>query len=139
MVKIDVVRRKMEKASGWLDEAEAILSRPPEEFLVDVQDRDLAAFYLFLAIQECINLAAYWVADAGWGLPEDALFAFDTLADYGAIDRDLAEKMRGAVGLRNRIAYGYARIDHARLQNEFPEGVGVLRSFLGLVSGEAGL
>ena len=139
MVKVDVIRRKMGKASGWLDEAEAILSRPPQEFLADVKDRDLASFYLFLAIQECIDLAAHWVADAGWEVAEDATFTFDTLADHSAIDRDLAEKMRGAVGLRNRIAHGYARIDHARLQSEFQEGVGVLRSFLGLVSGEAGL
>lgn len=139
MIKADVVRGKVGKASGWLDEAEAILFRTPEEFLADVKRRDLASFYLFLAIQECINLAAYWIADAGWGLPEEALFAFDTLADYGAIDRDLAEKMRGAVGLRNRIAYGYARIDHARLQNKFQEEVGVLRNFLARVSGEAGL
>jgi uncharacterized protein YutE (UPF0331/DUF86 family) len=139
MIKADVVRGKVGKASGWLSEADAILSRPPEEFLADIKRRDLAAFYLFLTIQECTNLAAYWIADAGWGLPEDALFVFDTLVDYGAIDRDLAEKMRGAVGLRNRIAYGYARIDHARLQNEFPERVGGLRSFLELVSREAGL
>lgn len=139
MVKIDVVRRKMGKASGWLDEAEAILSRPPEEFLADVKNRDLATFYLFLAIQECIDLAAHWVADAGWQPAEDATSTFDLLADHRAIDRELAEKMRSAVGLRNRIAHGYALIDHARLQSEFREGVGVLRKFLSLVGGEAGL
>lgn len=139
MVKVDVVCRKMGKASEWLDEAEAILSRPPEELLADVQARDLASFYLYLAIQECINLAAYWIAGAGWGLADDATYTFDILADHSAIDRDLAEKMRGAVGLRNRIAYGYARFDHARLQSEFREEVGVLRRFLALVGGEARL
>lgn len=64
----------------------------------------------------------------------DALFAFDTLADYDAIDRDLTEKMRSAVDLRNRIAYGYERVDHIRLQSESQDRVGALRSFLGLVS-----
>lgn len=139
MVKVDVVRRKMGKASAWLDDAEGILNRSPEELLSDVQGRDLATFYLFLAIQECIDLAAHWIADAGWEPADDATSTFDTLADHGAIDRDLAEKMRGAVGLRNRIAHGYALIDHARLQSEFREGVGMLRGFLGLVGGEAGL
>lgn len=139
MVKVDVVRRKLGKASAWLNDAEAILNRSPEEFLADVQRRDVATFYLFLAIQECIDLAAHWVADAGWGPADDATSTFDVLADHGAIDRDLAERMRSAVGLRNRIAHGYALIDHARLQSEFREGVGVLRGFLGLVSGEARL
>lgn len=139
MVKVDVVRRKVGRASGWLDQAEEILSRPPEEFLADVKDRDLATFYLFLAIQECIDLAAHWVADAGWQPAEDATSTFDLLADHRVIDRELAEKMRSAVGLRNRIAHGYASIDHARLQSEFQEGAGVLRNFLALVSGEAGL
>lgn len=139
MVKVDVVRRKMGKALAWLNDAEAILSRPPNEFLTDIQGRDVATFYLFLAIQECIDLAAHWVADANWGPADDATSTFDVLADHNAIDRDLAERMRSAVGLRNRIAHGYALIDHARLQSEFREGVGVLRRFLGLVGGEAGL
>ena len=139
MVKVDVVRRKLGKASAWLNDAEAILNRSSEEFLADVQRRDVATFYLFLAIQECIDLAAHWVADAGWGPADDATSTFDVVADHGAIDRDLAERMRSAVGLRNRIAHGYALIDHARLQSEFREGVEVLRGFLGLVSGEARL
>jgi hypothetical protein len=57
VVKPDLVMRKVGRAKAWLDDAEAILSRPVEEFLTDVKSRDLATFYLFLAIQECIDLA----------------------------------------------------------------------------------
>ena len=72
MVKPDLVMRKVGRAKAWLDDAEAILSRPVGEFLTDVKSRDLATFYLFLAIQECIDLAAHWVADAGWTVPDEA-------------------------------------------------------------------
>jgi uncharacterized protein YutE (UPF0331/DUF86 family) len=106
VVKVDVVSRKVARASAWLNDAEDILARPTEVFLSDVRSRDLATFYLFLAIQESIDLAAHWVSDAGWDLPDDAGGSFDLLAEHGAMDRELAMILRGAVGLRNRIAHG---------------------------------
>ena len=139
MVKVDVVARKVARAGAWLNDAEEILSRPAAELLADVKGRDLAAFYLFLAIQECIDLAAHWVSDAGWNVPDDAGATCDLLAEHGAIDQDLAMALRGAIGLRNRIAHGYASVDHARVREEYRRGVEALRRFLSLVSAEAGL
>ena len=139
MVKPDVAARKMARAKAWLDDAEKVFRRSPEEFLADHRERDLALFYLFLAIQECIDLATHWVSDAGWDVPDDAASTFDLLAGQGAIEGDLATALRGAVGLRNRIAHGYASIDADRVQNEFTPGARALRHFLALASVEAGL
>jgi uncharacterized protein YutE (UPF0331/DUF86 family) len=139
LVKPDVVGKRIARAAFRLDEAEAMLSRPVEEFIADVQGRDLASFYLFRAIQDCIDLAAHWVADEGWGSPDDAGSTFDVLADRKAIGRDLAERMRKAVGFRNLIAHGYDDlIDHSRLHKESQEGVAALRKFLAAVASEAG-
>ncbi|HSS52340.1 MAG TPA: DUF86 domain-containing protein [Thermoanaerobaculia bacterium] len=139
MVKPEVVGKKLARATNWLREAEEILSWPAEKFLSDKRSRDVATFYLFLAIQECIDLAAHWVADARWGSPDDAGGMFEVLADHRVIRRDLAEKLRGAVGLRNLIAHGYSLVDHQRIQNEYREGVKALWQFLGLAADEAGL
>lgn len=139
MVKVDVVSRKLARASAWLNDAEEILSRPAEELLADVKSRDLATFYLFLAVQECIDLAAHWISDAGWDVPGDAGATFGLLAEHGAMDQSLAAILRGAVGLRNRIAHGYASVDHARVLEEYRGGVEALRRFLSLVGSEAGL
>lgn len=139
MVKPDLVAAKVARARGWLDRAERLISVPVEELVADADRRDLATFCIFLTIQECIDLAAHWIADARWGSPEDAASTFDVLADHQAIDRDLAERMRGAVGLRNRIAHGYSTVDHAKLQNEFRKGSQTLRQFLARVSSEASL
>jgi len=138
MVKPEVVGKKLARAMAWLDDAEALLAQPAKEFLTNRKDRDLASFYLLLAIQECIDLAAHWVADAGWGSPDDAGSTFYTLANRNAMDRDLAKKLSEAVGLRNLIAHGYTLIDHSRLQKEFSEGVSALRNFLAIVASEAG-
>jgi uncharacterized protein YutE (UPF0331/DUF86 family) len=138
MVKPEVVRRKISLAASRLERAEDILSRPPEEFLVDEEQQHLASFYLMLAIQECIDLAAHWVSDEGWDLPENTASLFEVLARRQAIDRALAVSLGQAVGLRNRIAHGYASVDHERIQAEYQKGLADLRAFLAAVASKAG-
>jgi uncharacterized protein YutE (UPF0331/DUF86 family) len=112
---------------------------PPTEFIAATTERDLALFYLFLTIQECIDLAAHWVADAGWQTPDDAGSTFDVLAARGVIESADADALRAATGLRNRIAHGYAMLDYGRVQVEAKEGAPALRRFLDRVAREAGL
>jgi uncharacterized protein YutE (UPF0331/DUF86 family) len=139
MVKPDVVLRKLTRATDWLDKAENLLSRPAEAFLAEKESQDLASFYLLLSIQECIDLALHWVVDEGWEAPDDSGSAFLVLADRRAIDRDLAEQMRGAVGLRDLIAHGYSLVDHSRMHQEYEKGVTSLRRFLAAVAAKIGL
>lgn len=139
MVKPDLVALKVARASGWLNDAAELISVSSEQLVEDSARRDLASFYLFLAIQECIDLAAHWAADAGWGPPDDAASTFEVLANHRVIDHKLAERLRGAVGLRNRIAHGYASVDHSKIREQFEQGAETLRRFLALVSSEAGL
>jgi uncharacterized protein YutE (UPF0331/DUF86 family) len=139
VVRRDIAGSKVARATTWLDDAERLFNQPPDAFVAAVKDRDLAIFYLFLAMQECIDLAAHWVADAAWGPPDDAGSTFDVLADRGAIDREVADAMRQASGLRNRIAHGYAMLDYRRVQAEATSGVPALRVFLAAAAREAGL
>ncbi len=139
MVHRDIAGARIARAAAWLDDASRILDQPIDEFVAATGDRDLALFYLFLAIQECIDLSAHWVADAGWGAPDDAGSTFDVLAERHGIDRDLADRLRLAAGLRNRIAHGYAMLDYRRVHTESQAGVPALRRFLAAVAREAGL
>jgi hypothetical protein len=88
VVRREVVAAKVARARAWLNGAASALQSPLATFLSDPKSRDLSLFYLFLAIQECIDLAAHWVADEGRGAPDDAGSAFDLLADRGVIDRE---------------------------------------------------
>ncbi len=130
MVRREVIAPKIARAAAWLNDSEVILSKPYDPSTSDVRELDLASFYLLLAIQECIDLAAHWVADEGWPTPDHAAGAFDVLAQKEAISRELATSLRAAAGLRNRIAHGYAGVDHARLCIESKEGIPRLREFL---------
>lgn len=139
MVRRDVAGARVARATAWLDDASRLLDQPADVFVAATKDRDLALFYVFLAIQECIDLSAHWVADAGWGAPDDAGSTFDVLAERRAIDRELADGLHLAAGLRNRIAYGYAMLEYRRVQTESQAGVPALRRFLAAVAHEAGL
>lgn len=139
MVRRDVAGAHIARTTAWLDDAARLLDQSPDALVAATKDRDLAIFYLFLAIQECIDLAAHWVADASWGAPDDAASTFDVLAERGAIDRGLADTLHAAAGLRNRIAHGYAMLDYPRVQTEALAGIPALRRFLDAVAREAGL
>ena len=130
VVRRELVTAKVGRARAWLNDASRTLERPLEVFLADVPARDVSLFYLFLAIQECIDLAAHWVADEGWGEPDDAGTAFDMLAERGAITKETATMLRAATGLRNRIAHGYAMLDYSRVHREAAPGFSALRDFL---------
>ena len=139
MVRPDVARARIGRATARLQDAEGVFSRDAEAFRAAIKDRDLATFYLFLAPQECIDLAAHWVADAGWGVPDDAGSTFDVLADRGVIDRGIADRLREGVGLRNRIAHSYALLDYQRVRSEALVGIPAMHAFLAAVGREAGL
>jgi uncharacterized protein YutE (UPF0331/DUF86 family) len=139
VVRPDLVAAKAGRARSWLNDASALVLEPSDQFQADPKGRDLALFYLFLAIQECIDLAAHWVADEGWGEPDDAGSAFDILADRQVISRETAGALRAATGLRNRIAHGYAMLDYARVHREAQQGIPALRDFLAVVTTAAGI
>ena len=139
MVVHDVVARKITNAQARLHQVEGLLTRPREEFTNDLQSRDLTAFYFLLAVQECIDLASHWVSESDWRPPDDAASAFDVLADHGLITHQVATTMRSAVGLRNRIAHGYAMVDHGRLYDEVRAGQGEIEEFLAALAEAAGL
>jgi uncharacterized protein YutE (UPF0331/DUF86 family) len=137
MVRADVVKKKVARATEWLDSAGALYGRSIDDLRADAAARDLAAFHFFLAVQEVIDLAAHWVADAGWTPPDDVGSTFDVLVDHAAIPRELGDEMRSIVRVRNRIAHGYASMDHERIHTEAPSGIAAMRRFLAAVAAEA--
>jgi uncharacterized protein YutE (UPF0331/DUF86 family) len=138
MVRSDLAGHKVARALAWLEAAERRFGQPRERFLADIDGRDLALFHLFLAIQECVDLAAHWIADDGLPPADDYASAFTVLAEQGRIDPALADGMKGAVGLRSRIAHGYAMLDYGRIHDEARAGEEAIRRFLTVLGGLSG-
>lgn len=89
---------------------------------------------LMVALQEAIDIAYDVVSDEGWGLPESHHAAFELLAARGVLGSELARQVAAAASLRNRIAHGYASVEHERIWRELPEGLTALDSFAAAIA-----
>lgn len=105
--------------------------RPPtvQALEADVDLQDAIGLSLLVAIQEATDIAFHIVSDEGWGLPGSYAEGFEILARHGVIDTALAVELSRAVGLRNRIAHGYATIDLRRIWAELPAGLATLERY----------
>ena len=56
------------------------------------------------------------------------------LSELGWSDAETARRLAGLAALRNRIALGYASVDHERIWSELPAGVAALDTLAGAVS-----
>lgn len=131
-------RAKSVRLADRLAKVERLGATEVGRFTSDEPTHDLCAFYLILAVEECIDLAEHLVAEKRWGVPESSGGEFDLLAKQGVIDVDLARKMREAVGLRNVLVHQYADTDW-RLVHAAANDLGRLRTFLASVLRFAGL
>ncbi len=56
------------------------------------------------------------------------------LAAHGVLAADRVNELSAATGMRNRIAHGYASVDHERLWRELPNGLRALDAFVAAVA-----
>jgi uncharacterized protein YutE (UPF0331/DUF86 family) len=119
------------------EQAKLVRERRPavaDALASDTVLRDALALALLVAVQETIDIAYHIVADEGWGLPDSHAAAFQLLASNSVLDADLAARVTAIARVRNRIAHGYASVDHARLWAELPDGLATLTEFAAAVA-----
>jgi uncharacterized protein YutE (UPF0331/DUF86 family) len=85
---------------------------------------------VLVAVQEAMDICFHIVADEGWGLPASYAEGFALAAKHGVIDHEVATALSGMAALRNRLAHGYASIDHERLWSELPAGLDALERLI---------
>jgi uncharacterized protein YutE (UPF0331/DUF86 family) len=98
-------------------------------FAADRTTREVVILNLFVALQECVSLAAHWLADEGLDVPQRYGELFRHLGDRGVIPTDLADRLAAASGLRNLIAHQYGILDWKRIQTLASERLDDLLAF----------
>jgi uncharacterized protein YutE (UPF0331/DUF86 family) len=90
---------------------------PPDAraFREDRTAREIVILNLFVALQACLDLAAHWLADEGWDVPQRYPDFFVALAEHGVLPGDLAARLAAAAGLRNLVAHQYGVLDWTRI------------------------
>ena len=92
-------------------------------FTANRDAREVVALNLLIAIQEAIDLAAHWIADAGLVVPGTHRELFTRLADRGVIPADLGSRLAAASGMRNIIAHQYGTVDWSRVHAAASSGL----------------
>lgn len=107
----------------------AVLPASTEAFIADRTAREVVTLNVFVAIQACLDLAAHWLADAGWEMPATYADVFGALARHGVIPSDLATRLAGAAAFRNLIAHQYGVLDWRRVYALAASDLGDLDGF----------
>lgn len=93
----------------------AVLPASVDAFVADRTAREVVTLNLFVAIQACLDLAAHWLADAGWDMPGTYADVFTALGQRAVIPRELATRLAAAAAFRNLVAHQYGVLDWRRV------------------------
>ncbi len=93
----------------------AVLPADAARFLADRTAREVVVLNLFVALQECVSLAAHWLADEGLDVPRTYADVFRRLGDRGVVSSELGVRLAAASGFRNLIAHQYGALDWKRV------------------------
>ena len=102
-----IVAAKVAAVRDATERVRAVLPVSPEVFASDRTTREVVVLNVFVAIQACLDLAAHWLADAGWELPGAYADVFTALARHGVISPELATRLARAAAFRNLVAHQY--------------------------------
>lgn len=130
----EVLARKIAAIRGRTARVRELLPATVDAFLSRRTEAEALMLNLFLALQECSDLALHLVAGLGLGVPGEARAAFDLLARNDLIPAPLARKLSAAVGLRDRIAHEYGGLDLRKVYAAARDDLGDLDAYVNAVA-----
>jgi len=139
MVDKDIVLVKTSAAKKHLKRIENLSQTPVHAFLNDNDAQDIALFNIQMAVQNCIDMAAHIISEAGLGTPGSTNEMFYCLEENGYIDRQLSEKMVKAVGFRNLVVHEYGKLDLERVHRIMQDDIRDIDEFLKAIIKKFGL
>lgn len=139
MVDKDIVLAKTSAAKKHLKRIDNLSQTPVHTFLNDNDVQDIALFNIQMAVQNCIDMAAHIISEAGLGTPGSTNEMFYCLEENGYIDRQLSEKMVKAVGFRNLVVHEYGKLDLKRVHRIIQDDIRDIDEFLKVIIKKTGL
>jgi uncharacterized protein YutE (UPF0331/DUF86 family) len=108
-----MIEQKLESLRHCVARVAAKCPAEVETLASDVDLQDIVVLNLTRAVQLCVDLGAHLIVETDLPAPETMGQTFDLLNQAGFLERDLAERMKRAVGFRNLAVLQYQAIDWA--------------------------
>ena len=129
MVDKAVLAAKIAAVRDAVARIRAVLPADADAFVRDRTLREVVVLNLFVALQECVSLAAHWFGDQGIAVPSSYADLFRRLGEQGIVSSELATRLAAASGLRNLVAHQYGVLDWRRIHALASERLGDLLDF----------
>lgn len=129
MVDAERLRRILQRVADDLGRLEPHARADPAVVLADEVVLDSIKYRFVTAIEGCIDAAHHVCSAEGWGPPDTNADAMRVLADHRALPDELTSTMVDAVGFRNVLVHGYARVDDVLVVGHL-EHLPALRAYL---------
>ncbi|MBX3269643.1 MAG: DUF86 domain-containing protein [Sandaracinaceae bacterium] len=134
MVDPDLVATKLSELSERVERVRSHRAPDAAALAADRDALDIVSFNLMLAVQTCADVASHVASDEGWPVARTLAEGFARLEEHGVLAAPTAAALKRAVGLRNVVAHGYARVDPELVHRASHEGLEDLSSFAREVS-----
>lgn len=134
MVDRDLLAAKLAELADRVSRVREHLPGTAAELARDRDALDLVSFNLMLAVQVCADVASHVIADEAWPTARSIAEGFARLEEHGVLSAPTARALRDAVGLRNVVAHGYAKLDIGRAHRAASSGIDDLGAFAREVS-----
>lgn len=109
-----MLSRRLDALEGYLAKLESFRSVPRAEFVEASTLHDLAERYLHLACECVADIGQHLISGLGLRQAEGYRDVIAVLHEEGILARDLAESLKGWMGLRNVLVHVYLKIDHGK-------------------------
>jgi uncharacterized protein YutE (UPF0331/DUF86 family) len=129
MVDRDLVTAKLVELDARIGQVRRHLPASAAALAADRDALDIVSFNLMLAVQVCADIASHLIADEGWAPARSLAEGFARLEEHRVLSAAIAKALRRAVGLRNVVAHGYARLDVPRTFEAASAGTSELDAF----------
>lgn len=107
----DVIRVKIRALMRCLDRVRDKLPLTAAALAADMDLQDIVVVNLERAVQQCVDIAAYVIADRGLPAPSGMADSFSALCDQGWISAETAASLRAATGFRNIAVHEYEKLN----------------------------
>ena len=110
------------------------LPEEPTDLQPGTDASDAIVLHLWQAVQLVLDVAFAACLHLRLPTPSTYADAFRALAEHGAIDAALAERLSRAAGFRNLVAHAYENLDMLAVHATASRGPADLRAFLGALA-----
>ncbi len=124
-----LIEEKLESLRRCLQRIALKCPASAETLATDLDAQDIVSLNLTRAVQLSVDIAAHLISSRDIPAPDTMGQAFDALADADLVPRELALRLKKAVGFRNLAVHDYGAINWFIVHAICQHGVDDFREF----------